>query len=333
MTSRQKLNWLNGIAATAALLASLGVGVAFEASGSAVSVPAAGDDLVDLPRSACAAGETKCRGLFDAAGTPVPVRHFARIASGNVVADGLLLAMAEPGRIAAFSPFARELGDNHRFAGRPSLTALEDIERLLGVRPDLFIISSMSDRNHMRRLRDAGVAVFDLGPMEGLHTLRRNIKTIAQLLGAPQRGQSLLARVDQRLDALARGGRSPYRALYVGIHGDKMYGGTVGSSLHDVIVSAGLNDAAATKFHGWPAYTHEDLLGIDPDVILTQTGMASRLCRHPGLEKLLACGTPNRFVELPSAQLTDPGLTVIDAAEAVASAIRARAGAPLPSPP
>jgi iron complex transport system substrate-binding protein len=114
----------------------------------------------------------------------------------------------------------------------------------------------------------------------------------------------------------------------VGIHGDKMYGGTTGSSLHDVIVSAGLHDGAEGKFRGWPAYTHEDLLALDPDVVLTQVGMAAKLCTHPGLDQLAACRKPNRFVELPASMLTDPGLAVIDAAEALASTIKQRALAP-----
>lgn len=331
MTSRLRLNFINAIAAVAAVAFSLAIGIAFEASAPAAHVASATTGLVDLPASACTHREVPCRGLFDSSGNPVAVRHFNRIASGNVVADGLLLALAEPTRIAAYSPYAHELPDNYRFMGAPHLSALEDVEGLLGMRPDLFIISSMSDRNHVRRMRDAGIAVFDLGPMEGLTTLRANITTMSLLLGFPERGEALYQRMQQRLAALARGGKRSWRALYIGIHGDKMYGGTVGSSLHDVIEAAGLIDVAADKFRGWPGYTHEDLLGIDPDVILTQTGMAEKLCRHPGLDQLAACKTPDRMIELPSALLTDPGLTVLDAAEAVASII-AQWGAPLAAP-
>ena len=106
-------------------------------------------------------------------------------------------------------------------------------------------IELSSARDALRRMRDAGIAVFDLGPMEGLSTLSGNITTMSLLLGFPERGQALYQRVQERLASLARGGQRSWRALYIGIHGDKMYGGTVGSSLHDVIVSAGLVDAAA----------------------------------------------------------------------------------------
>lgn len=327
MKQRTRLTITNALAATLAVGASLGIGVAFE-SAPAQSAGAFTGHLIDLPATACKDQQAPCRGLYDAAGTPVPVKLFSRIASGNIVADGLLLALAEPDRITAFSPYVNELAANHRFHGRPHLAALEDVEGLLSLQPDLFIVSSMSDRAHIRRLRDAGVAVFDLGPMEGLKTLRGNINTLAQLLGAPDRGVALLAQVQRRLDALARAGRLPWRAIYVGIHGDKMYGGTSGSSLHDVIVSAGLQDAAEGKFHGWPAYTHEDLLALDPDVVLTQVGMGAKLCSHPGLDQLSACQKPNRFVELPASMLTDPGLAVIDAAEALASTVKERALAP-----
>lgn len=277
-------------------------------------------DTVPLPDDACAPAPPPCRGLRDASGTIVPLRLFTRIVSGNLVADRLLLELVEPTRIAAFSPFASSLVEPHRYAGHPQLGSLEDVEGLLTHKPDLFIVNGMANRGHVGRLRQAGVAVFDLGSMQGLPTLRDNILTLSRLLAEPTRGHALAATLDNRLSALRRS-QPPTRrrGIYVGIHGSKMYGGTSGTSYHDVLTYGGLDDAAADAFTGWPAYTHEDLLRLNPDVVVTQEGMRHQLCSHPGLHQLEACQKEGHFLELPSALLTDPGLSVVDAAFAVAN--------------
>ncbi|MCG5053531.1 MAG: ABC transporter substrate-binding protein [Myxococcales bacterium] len=317
---------LDGLNVLGLLLAS-GVaafaGLAFAPGAAPPAEAPATEGLLPMPDTSCPT--PPCRGLRDASGTLISAQPYERIVSGNIVADRLLLELLEPGRIAAFSPYASQLPEAHRYANHPHLAALEDLEGLLALHPDLFIVNGMASRGHVERLRRAGVAVFDLGPMEGLTTLRSNVNTLAQLLAVPARGAALQARIDNRVATLGQvERRHRLGALYVGIHGGKMYGGTVGSSLHDVLSLAGLEDRAAIAFAGWPAYTHEDLLALDPHVVVTQAGMRATLCHHPGLAGLGACMHPDRFIELPAPLLTDPGLSVLDAAEALAAALASR---------
>ncbi|MGH2901289.1 MAG: hypothetical protein ACRDMZ_21610, partial [Solirubrobacteraceae bacterium] len=54
-----------------------------------------------------------------------------------------------------------------------------------------------------------------------------------------------------------------------------------------------------------------------PDLIVTKPGMPAELCRVPGLDRLRPCHLPGGFAEVEAAILDDPGLPMLDAAEAI----------------
>jgi iron complex transport system substrate-binding protein len=265
-------------------------------------------------------------GIVDAGGHFVALRRYVRIASTGSLADGLLLALCEPERIAAFSqPSAGHGPFGYRYSGKPALRGAGDLETLLALGPDLVLTSGVvTGRDRLARMRDAGLTVFDLGEMRGLSSLLPNIVTIATLLGRAEIGRDLANRFEQRMRRLAAAipEHDRPRGLYVSIFGDVLYGGTDGSSFHDVLTAAGVKDAAAERYDGWPRYTSEALLALDPELIVTHDGMARSLCAHPGLERLSAC-REQRIIELDGALLGDPGLAMLEAAESLFDAVHA----------
>jgi iron complex transport system substrate-binding protein len=263
-------------------------------------------------------------GILDAGGRFVALRRYARIASTSTLADGLLLALCEPDRIIAFTQPSLGHGPfGYRYSGKAALRGPGDLEALLALGPDLVLGSGVvAGRDRIARMRDAGLTVFDLGEMHGLGSLLPNIVTIATLLGRAQTGRELATRFEQRMRRLAAAipERERPRGLYVSLFGDVLYGGTDGSSYHDVLTAAGIRDTAAERYEGWPRYTPEALLALDPELIVTHDGMARSLCAHPGLEQLSAC-RKQRIVELDGALLGDPGLAMLEAAESLFDAV------------
>jgi iron complex transport system substrate-binding protein len=252
----------------------------------------------------------------DATGATLPVRRYMRIASGSLIADRLLLELVEPERLIAFSPYTTEDSPiAHLFGNKPRMDARGDVERVVSLRPDLMVVNEIVDPARIAPLRRSGLTVADLGPMRGVRTLRKNITLLATLVDEPARGRALLARFDRRVRLLASRpipGRK-VRGMYLGIHGNRIYGGASGTSFHDVITMAGLEDAAA-QYREWPSFSSEQVLAMDPDVIVTQRGRTDAVCRHAGFEVLRAC-IEHRIIELPEALINDPGLSMIDAAE------------------
>jgi ABC-type Fe3+-hydroxamate transport system substrate-binding protein len=256
--------------------------------------------------------------LRDASGSAASGKHYQRIASSSSYADELLLALAEPERIAALSSTGhRNQRDAFRYGDRPLIAGPGDLERLLSLRVDLLLINHFGGQAELARAREGGIEVFDLGDMRGLSTLEANIRALATLLGDPARGERLWRSWSLQFRAIARelpeADHKP--AIYLAIYANKLYGGTRGTSYYDVLNAAGLRDLAADQFRDWPQYDPEQLLSLDPPLIITESGMAEQICNHSWLRSLRACRPGERqVIEIPRNIMGNPGLGMLDAA-------------------
>lgn len=263
------------------------------------------------------------RAVQDAGGVEIAVRQYVRIVSTSTIADQVLVEIIEPQRLIAVSAHTLRSQASRPYEDKIGVEHARDIETIIELRPDIVFINNFIDRRQVERLKEAGLNVFDLGPMRGLETLLPNIEQLASVLDVPERGRKLTDELSRDLAAIAA--KIPedqrQRGLYVGIHGDRLYGGTAGTSFHDVLIAAGLIDIAAEKgFSGWPAFTNEQLLTLDPPWIITNPGTERSLCRHPGFQSLSACRS-GQVRSIETHLLTDPGLGIVEAAKAVRSAV------------
>jgi iron complex transport system substrate-binding protein len=260
----------------------------------------------------------------DASGTALPVRDYQRIASAGLAADGLLAALVEPGRIVAYSSFS--IGaESWRYAGYPRLTGLQDLEAIVALHPDLVLCCPYgNEHDRLARLRAAGLTVCDFGEQGGVDDLLRQARLLGALLGCPARAERFCTDFARRLRAVAADlppQRPRRRALLLDVVGDYLYGGTVGTSYHDVLLAAGLADAAAARYRKWPQYAVEEIIALDPDLFVTATGNAARLRRLPALAGLRAVRDPAGIIEVPAEVLGDPGPAMLTAAEALHAAL------------
>lgn len=302
--------------ADAAMLGALVASLSISAAGVALS-----------RRSEGGQGETVVRlgkAILDASGVAVERRNYRRIASGSIVADRLLLELAEPERIVGLSRHGFEgSAVAHRYGARTVIDTGDDVESLIVLRPDLLLVNNFVDRRRIERLRGSGIIVFELGEMRGLSSLLKQIEMVSALLGAEARGKDFARGVAARLASVADDIPIAERkaGLYLGIHGTQFYGGSRGTSYHDVLHYAGLRDRAADSYKGWPSYTSEELIVLDPEIIVTPQGQGYALCRHAVLSALRACGPDGKVVEIDGRLLVDPGLSMIDAAILVREAV------------
>jgi len=256
----------------------------------------------------------------DHGGKAVRSTRYSRIVSASPLADGLLLELCEPDRVVAFTPYTAR-SRAFRFSGKPTVR-LAEIEAILALHPDLVLVSGTGDVQPIARLRDAGLVVFDLGEPRGFDALVQNIHELANLIDAPERGDALATQVNDAMHTVAADvppGRRR-RGMYINSYGGRLFGGSIGTSYHDVLVAAGLIEAA-DRYNGWPSYTTEEVLEIDPEVVVTAADMRRRICEHAGLGALQACRAQGRIVEVDGATLSDPGLVMVEAARAVRQAV------------
>jgi ABC-type Fe3+-hydroxamate transport system substrate-binding protein len=291
------------------------------------------------------------------------VTRILRRAVGLVIIGAVLpmvaaVRAATPSRIVSTSPsitetlFALGLGD--RVVGvseycrfPPAVLKLPkvgtflkpDAEPIAGLRPDLVFVHELSsgiDRR-LAALRIPFVVV-DRGTLASVFSA---ILQIAQAAGEPARGDSLVADIERRLQQVRRGAvdTARPRALFIigrspGTLTDLVAVGP-GSYINDLIEIAGGRNVLA--IHGQPEYPRismETVLRLDPDVIVDTVDMgeteAERRLRQPINERLwsayptLTAVKQRRVHAATTDALVVPGPRVVDAAEWVASLLRAR---------
>jgi ABC-type Fe3+-hydroxamate transport system substrate-binding protein len=237
-----------------------------------------------------------------------------------MIADRVLSELCEPGRIVAFTTHGLESREAQRYREKAVLSSRAPLEQVLALKPDLLIVNNLVDPGYVGRLRERGIQVFDLGHMRGLETLLPNIRAIGLLVGAPERGEAYARALERRMNAVTSSTQEAHapRALYLSIYADRLYGGALRTSYHDVLTHAGLRDLAGEAgLDGWPELTPERVLSLSPEVLVTKVGMGAVLCRHAGLQVLGPCQGKGRIIELDGALLDDPGPGMLDATEAL----------------
>jgi iron complex transport system substrate-binding protein len=253
----------------------------------------------------------------DAHGTAIPLGKYTRIASLGLESDALLSELCERDRLVAASTYHRGVV-GLRLAGLPRLPGLDNLEAVIRLAPDLVLVSSGADQlDRIARLREAGFTVCDLGSQRGLASLMPNARLIGALIGAPERAERFVATFTGRLANVAASlpvDAPRRRALYVGVYGRDLYGGGAGTSYHDLITAAGLHDASEGRFTGWPKLSVEDVIAIDPDVLVLSAGSATALRTLPGAEAIRAV-VDSHLLLLDDDLLEDPALGLLDAAE------------------
>ncbi|MFI5309129.1 MAG: ABC transporter substrate-binding protein [Polyangiales bacterium] len=260
------------------------------------------------------------RGIRDASEAVAPLRRYERIASTSLVADQVLFELCEPERVVAVTHLSKNSPRyGRRYTKIAGLESPADLEPILALHPDLLLSNHFGDPRYAARLREQGTVVFDLGDMGGLDSLLATIRVIGKLVSAEQRAERLAQDFVHELEAVAADvpQNARPRALYLAAYGKQLYGGAPGTSYHDVLTYAGTVDVTAGHYRGWPALDAEQVLTLDPDVLVTPRGMAQQLCKAPGLEALRPCGGEGRIVELDADLVDDPGLPMLELAESL----------------
>jgi ABC-type Fe3+-hydroxamate transport system substrate-binding protein len=289
--------------------------------------------LTDAPTPRAAVDPSAAtREVRDAEGTAVPVRAYRRVASLSPIADAILLETIAAWRLVGVSGSMRDGLGPHRFESLHTIDGAS-VEQVLALDPELVIVSGMSAGGQVAQLRDAGVQVFVMGEMRGIESFLQDARDIARLVGEGQAGEALGERLAQRMRMVAAdipAERRP-RGVYLGVIGRGLYGGANHTSYHDVLEAAGLRDAVA-HLDSWPELTPEQVLALDPDVVVVHQGTGRQLCERDGLRTLRACRRAGgaRVVELPSGLLNDPGLGMLPCAEQLRAIVH---GAPTAAPP
>ena len=236
----------------------------------------------------------------------IPRQNIPRhIMSLKVCTDELLLDLVPPSRIASISflsheaaslqvwPVAARIAVNHNTA-----------EEILAARPDLILTDTFIPAALKPLLAKTGAKVVMVPPADDFAGIRANVRLVAHAVGAEEKGEALIARMDRALADLKA--RRPRHQPTVAQWGNGGYvAGKAG--LFDALLDAAGARNIETRAFGY--YDVESLLAARPDFLIygdTYAGTASLRADqdlHPALlarygnrrihyRGLYGCGVP-----------------------------------------
>lgn len=268
-----------------------------------------------------------------------------RVVSQTVGTDDLLLALAEPGQIAALSHLATapEYAVLAREAAAYPRLTTGDSETILRHRPTLALFADYSRVELVSQVRRAGVTVLVFERYATLGEVYANLRELGRGLGggAPERAEALIARCEARMAVLReklRGVR-PVRVVSATTYG--LVAGA-GTTFQDLCDHAGAENLATTlgglsghapepteKMLSWPV--EQLIVGLDPQAPgSADNSPAARERALAPLRKIppymfMDAVKNGRAVVLPSAYLGCVSHLRIDAYEALAKALHPEA--------
>jgi iron complex transport system substrate-binding protein len=212
-----------------------------------------------------------------------------RIVSANLCADRLLVALVEKERIVSLS----------RYASDPSLSTVTDkisgiplnrgdAEEIAAMNPDLVLVGVFTARASADMLQSLGVPVYRVGVPLSLAEMRKGIRDLAARVGESERGEALIANLDQSMAQLPPVSH-PARVAFYAAGGWSQGSGTIADEiLHQL---GAINVAAEAGIKGGGNLTLESLISTRPDLVVVETGgdkqpsMQTQLLDHPLLSQ------------------------------------------------
>jgi iron complex transport system substrate-binding protein len=179
---------------------------------------------------------------------PILAAQPVRVVSQTVGTDELLLALAEPGQIAALSHLATEAEFSAVVAQArdyPKLARDHDTESVLAFQPTLVLFADYSRAELVAQVRKTGIKVLVFDRYKSLEDAFANLRTLGEELGAGERAATIITACEARMrDLRARlAGTRRVRVL-----APSTYGVIAGAdtTFQDLCDHAGAENLAAT---------------------------------------------------------------------------------------
>jgi iron complex transport system substrate-binding protein len=238
-----------------------------------------------------------------------------RIVSLNVCSDQLILALADRSQIAGLTRNAAT-AELSAEAGRVGGLRLlgSSAEEILEIEPDLVVGMPTRGSAAMTALGGQDYNMLDLQSASSVEDIYASIRQTAVAVGHPQRGEALIARIQQDLGRITRNGHGRVAAYYQ----RRGYMTGTGTLVDELMTRMGLvNLAARLGKSPLSQVSLEEMVAARPDFIIVEsetdrvTDQGTEMLHHPALK-----GIPR--ISIPQAWTVCGGPAYVKAARSMA---------------
>lgn len=207
----------------------------------------------------------------------------------------------------------------------PRLGGMDDtqVERVVALRPDV-VLAARSTRA-VERLESLGLRVVVLEPSSQAD-LKRTVATLATLMGRPEQGAVLWARIDQQVQRAAARVPAALRGRTVYFEVDSApYAAGSTSFLGELLTQLGLGNIVPPALGPFPKLNPEFIVRAQPELVMAVDRHLREMARRPGWAtlKALQTGRTCAFDATRYDMLVRPGPRLGEAADLLADCLQA----------
>jgi len=253
-------------------------------------------DACDPPTcSACAA---TTRTITDREGysLTIPTNVNTVVTLGPSNAE-ILVALGVADRIIATDSFAADVAGLGAGVPRSFGIIDFDVEYIMDLMPDVLIVTGVArigGDSPLGPIANVGISIVHMPTSQSMQGIYDDIRFLADVMGVAATAETVVAQMQAEFDAVAAIAATitTPRTVYFEVSpAPWMFSLGTGTFLHEIIELTGATNIFGDQ-EGWIPVSEEDLLELNPDVILTSTDFIpdpiGEIAERPGFDTLTA---------------------------------------------
>jgi iron complex transport system substrate-binding protein len=205
-----------------------------------------------------------------------------------------------------------------------------NVEKVISLQPDLVLAhgsSAHSSESGLEQLRNAGITVVVVPNASSFKTVYESINLIGQIIGTTDKAQEI---VDGMKTSLAEIKEKAAKVtepatVWVEVSGaPEIYTTGKGTFMHEMIEAINAKNAAGDQ-EGWVMLTEEEIVTLNPDVVVTTYGSYDPNAKTNVLAREAWTEVPaiqnERVYDIQSDLVSRPGPRLIEGVEELAKAV------------
>jgi iron complex transport system substrate-binding protein len=207
-----------------------------------------------------------------------------------------------------------------------------NVEKIISLKPDLVLAHASSANNSkdgLKQLKDAGITVLVVNDAKTFDDVYHSIEMIGKATGTTKKANEIIENMKTKLEAIKEKAKNikekDKMKVWVEVSpAPEIYTAGKGTFIDDMLKVISAKNVAGDQ-EGWPMFTEEKAVALNPDVIITTYGYyvkdaAKQVMARPAWKDVPAVKN-KRVYDVNSDLVTRPGPRLVEGVEELAKAI------------
>jgi iron complex transport system substrate-binding protein len=207
-----------------------------------------------------------------------------------------------------------------------------NVEKILSLQPDLVLAHASSAHNSqegLKQLKEAGIKVLVVQEAKSFADVYESIELIGKATGATEKANEVVQQMKKKVAEIAEKAKNIKKEDEVTVWVEvspapEIYTAGKGTFIDEMLTLIHAKNAAGDQ-EGWPMFTEEDAVALNPDVIITTYGYytpnaVEQVLARPSWKEVPAVKN-KRVYDVNSDLVSRPGPRLVEGVEEIAKVV------------